>query len=59
MGFENFETKMKDAGCSQAAIDAFRVNYEQLVGGATGMASSLSTVPQLSFPKLNALFING
>lgn len=39
MGFEKFESKMKDAGCSQAAIDAFRVNYEQLVGGATGMVS--------------------
>lgn len=58
MGFEKFESKMKEAGCSQAAIDAFRVNYEQLVGGATGMVSpctplvSLSTKPLASKKKL-------
>lgn len=40
MGFEKFEEKMKGAGCTQAAIDAFRVNYEQLTGGATGMVTS-------------------
>ena len=37
---EKFEAKMKSAGLNQAAIDAFRVNYEQLIGGATGMVRS-------------------
>ena len=39
---DKFEEKMKKAGLSQAAIDAFRINYEQLVGGATGMVSRLT-----------------
>ena len=39
--FVLFEQKMQKAGLSKAAIDAFRLNYEQLVGGATGMASSM------------------
>ena len=34
---DKFEAKMKKAGLNQAAIDAFRENYNQLVGGATGM----------------------
>lgn len=38
-GMEKFEEKMKKAGLNKAAIDAFRVNYEQLTGGATGMVS--------------------
>lgn len=37
---EKFEEKMKKAGLSKAAIDAFRVNYEQLTGGATGMVGN-------------------
>ncbi len=37
MSFEAFEQKMKAEGLSQAAIDAFRLNYEQLTGGATGL----------------------
>jgi len=36
---DKFEAKMKQAGLTQAAIDAFKVNYEQLVEGATGMVS--------------------
>jgi len=28
---------MKAAGLSQAAVDAFKHNYEQLVAGVTGM----------------------
>ena len=32
-----FEAKMKSDGCSDAAISAFRHNYEQLVQGVTGM----------------------
>lgn len=38
--FEPFRAKMEKAGLLKAAIDAFRLNYEQLVGGATGMASA-------------------
>ena len=34
---EAFEQKMKAEGLSQAAIDAFRLNYEQLVAGVTGL----------------------
>jgi hypothetical protein len=34
---EKFEEKMQAAGLSQAAIDAFRLNYEQLVAGVTGL----------------------
>ncbi|EIE22492.1 UDP-glucose pyrophosphorylase [Coccomyxa subellipsoidea C-169] len=34
---EAFEEKMKAEGLSQAAIDAFRLNYEQLVAGVTGL----------------------
>jgi hypothetical protein len=37
---DKFEAKMKKAGLNQAAIDAFKVNYEQLVEGATGMVST-------------------
>ena len=35
--FAPFQKKMEKAGLSKPAIDAFRLNYEQLVGGATGM----------------------
>jgi hypothetical protein len=34
---DNFEKKMKDDGNSDAAIAAFKHNYEQLTGGADGM----------------------
>ena len=34
---EHFEGKMKAAGLSEAAIGAFRLNYEQLVAGVTGL----------------------
>ena len=37
---DKFVAKMEKAGLSKAAIDAFKVNYEQLVEGATGMVSS-------------------
>ena len=40
MGDSNaFEEKMRKADLSQAAIDAFRLNYEQLVAGVTGLVS--------------------
>lgn len=37
--FNAFEEKMRKADLSQAAIDAFRLNYEQLVAGVTGLVS--------------------
>ena len=45
--FAAFQAKMEKAGLSQPAIDAFRLNYEQLVGGATGMASPLICHPYI------------
>jgi hypothetical protein len=39
MSFQAFEKKCQDAGLSQAAIDAFKHNYDQLVAGETGMVS--------------------
>lgn len=35
--FGPFQEKMKAEGLSEAAIDAFRHNYEQLVAGVTGL----------------------
>lgn len=37
--WELFRVKMENAGLSQAAIDAFKHNYEQLVAGVTGLVS--------------------
>ena len=39
--FGPFEEKMKAEGLSEAAIDAFRHNYEQLVAGVTGLVRPL------------------
>ena len=33
---------MKAAGLSEAAIGAFRLNYEQLVAGVTGLVSLMA-----------------
>ena len=35
--FDAFQQKMQEAGLNQAAIDAFRLNYEQLEQGVTGL----------------------
>lgn len=34
-----FEAKMKEAKCSDAAVAAFKQNYDQLVAGVTGLVS--------------------
>lgn len=34
-----FEAKMRDAKLSDAAIGAFKQNYDQLVAGVTGLVS--------------------
>lgn len=39
---EAFDEKMKAEGLSQAAIDAFRLNYEQLVAGVTGLVRQIA-----------------
>lgn len=44
---EKFEEKMKAAGLSEAAIGAFRLNYEQLVAGATGLVSLMACEDQI------------
>ena len=46
--FAPFEAKMQKAGLSKPAIDAFRLNYEQLVGGATGMVRTQVPLPPVS-----------
>ena len=39
--FELFEKKMRAEGLSEAAVDAFRYNYQQLVQGVTGMVRTV------------------
>ncbi|GAX83425.1 hypothetical protein CEUSTIGMA_g10850.t1 [Chlamydomonas eustigma] len=51
--FEAFETKMKAHGLSDAAISAFKSNYDQLVAGVTGLVpeseiSAASDLPYLT-----------
>jgi hypothetical protein len=38
--WEQFVEKMKSAGLSEAAIAAFKQNYDQLVAGVTGLVSA-------------------
>lgn len=38
--WEQFEAKMKSAGLSEAAIAAFKQNYDQLVAGVTGLVGA-------------------
>ncbi len=38
--FEPFKAKMEAAGLSEAAIAAFKMNYDQLVAGVTGLVRS-------------------
>ncbi len=44
---EKFQEKMKAAGLSEAAIGAFRQNYEQLVQGVTGLVSLMAREAQV------------
>ena len=50
--FELFEKKMRAEGLSEAAIDAFRYNYQQLVEGVTGMVRQVCRAPRL-LPRLS------
>lgn len=38
--FAAYEQRMKKENLSQAAIDAFKGNYDQLVSGVTGLVST-------------------
>jgi UTP--glucose-1-phosphate uridylyltransferase/phosphoglucomutase len=42
---EAFEQKMKADGCNDAAIAAFKHNYDQLVAGADGMVPESTISP--------------
>ena len=51
-----FEAKMKSEGCSDAAIAAFKSNYQQLASGANLMISEWSISPVSSLPSYEDLF---
>lgn len=46
---------MQNAGLSQAAMDAFKHNYEQLVGGASGLVPESDITPVTELPHLASL----
>jgi UTP--glucose-1-phosphate uridylyltransferase len=46
---------MQNAGLSQAAMDAFKHNYEQLVGGASGLVPEADINPVTELPHLASL----
>ena len=50
-----FEAKMKSEGCSDAAIAAFKSNYQQLASGANLMISEWSISPVSSLPSYEDL----
>ena len=50
-----FEAKMKAEGCSDAAIAAFKSNYQQLASGANLMISEWSISPVSSLPSYEDL----
>ena len=50
--FPEFEAKMRTAGLSDAAIDAFRHSYDMLVAGHTGMIPESSIRPVTDLPHL-------
>ena len=53
--FAEFEQKMRGAGLGQAAIRAFRHNYESLVAGQTGMYPENSIQPISNLPRLETV----
>lgn len=50
--WEQFEAKMKSAGLSEAAIAAFKQNYDQLVAGVTGLVPEADIDPVTDLPCL-------
>lgn len=53
--WELFTDKMTKAGLSQAAQDAFKMNYEQLVAGVTGLLPDADIDPVQELPRLAEL----
>ncbi|GAB4817141.1 hypothetical protein N2152v2_004187 [Parachlorella kessleri] len=53
--WELFEKKMASKGLSQAAVGAFKQNYEQLVAGVTGLVPEDDIEPVESLPNLEEL----
>jgi UDP-N-acetylglucosamine pyrophosphorylase len=53
--FPAFQSKMKQAGLSEAAIEAFRHNYETLVSGQTGMIPESNIQPVTDLPRLEKI----
>lgn len=53
--FEPFRAKMAAEGLSEAAIAAFKHNYEQLAAGVTGMMPEADISPAAGLPSLAAL----
>ncbi|KAK9865415.1 hypothetical protein WJX84_010262 [Apatococcus fuscideae] len=51
--FTAYEQRMKKENLSQAAIDAFKGNYEQLVSGVTGLVPEKEIEAVLELPKLS------
>ncbi|GFR41711.1 hypothetical protein Agub_g2461 [Astrephomene gubernaculifera] len=50
--FDAFEAKMKNAGLSDAAIAAFKKNYDQLIAGVTGMVPEVDIDSASGLPSL-------
>ena len=53
--FSAFESKMRSQGLSQAAIAAFKSNYDQLVAGVTGLVPEGSITPVTDLPYLSGM----
>lgn len=53
--FEAFAAKMAKEGCSDAAIAAFRRNYEQLTAGGSGLLGEADVAPVKSLPRLEEI----
>jgi hypothetical protein len=52
--FPDFEAKMRAAGLSAAAIDAFRHSYDTLLAGHSGMIPESSIQPVTDLPRLRS-----
>src|SRR4051812_15178061 len=52
--FPEFEAKMRGAGLSAAAINAFRHSYDTLVAGHTGMIPESSIQPVMDLPRMRS-----
>lgn len=57
--FAEFGEKMRGAGLSEAAIRAFRHNYEGLVAGQTGMIPEGNIKPVTELPRLETISQEG